>query len=147
MSWTAPPPRAAQPRPARGDDGKLQESNTKLKSLDELKTQFFANVNHELRTPLTLMLRAARSDVDGQMGKVSAEQRDTLDTIQHNGFKLLKLINNLLDLTKLEEGKMRLKIRTVDFVDFTGSLLASVKPLADRSKSGSISSIRPMTSP
>lgn len=111
---------------------KLRESNLKLKSLDELKTQFFANVNHELRTPLTLMLAPLKPMMEGRMGKATAKQKDTLMTIRRNGFKLLRLINNLLDLTKLEEGKMRLKIKTVDFIEFINSLLASIKPLADR---------------
>ena len=112
--------------------GKLQESNAKLKTLDELKTQFFANVNHELRTPLTLMLAPLKAGLDGRMGRLSPALKDTLETMQRNGYKLLKLINNLLDLTKLEEGKMRLKIKTVNLVEFTNSLLASVKPMADQ---------------
>ncbi len=111
---------------------KLQESNLKLMALDELKTQFFANVNHELRTPLTLMLAPLGPMIEGGMGRLTAKQKDTLLTIRQNGLKLLKLINNLLDLTKLEAGKMRLKIKSVEFVDFVNSLLASVKPLADR---------------
>ncbi len=111
---------------------KLQESNTKLKTLDELKTQFFANINHELRTPLTLMLAPLGPMIDGQMGRLGAKQKDILSSIRQNGLKLLKLINNLLDLTKLEEGKMRLKVKTLDLVEFTGALLTSVKPLADR---------------
>ena len=110
---------------------RLQESNAKLKTLDELKTQFFANVNHELRTPLTLMMAPLDPILNGKMGKISVKQTKTLSTIKRNGFKLLKLINNLLDLSKLEEGKMRLKIRTIDFVDYINSFLASVKPLAD----------------
>ena len=111
---------------------KLQESNTKLKTLDELKTQFFANVNHELRTPLTLMLAPLGPMIDGQMGRLSVKQKDIVLTIRHNGLKLLKLINNLLDLTKLEEGKMRLRPKALDFVYFVNALLASVKPLTDR---------------
>jgi len=110
----------------------LQESNIKLKSLDELKTQFFANVNHELRTPLTLMLAPLKSLLEGKMGKLSPALKDTFETMQRNGYKLLKLINNLLDLNKLEEGKMRLKVRNVNLVDFIPPLLASVKPLADQ---------------
>jgi response regulator RpfG family c-di-GMP phosphodiesterase/signal transduction histidine kinase len=112
--------------------GKLQESNAKLKTLDELKTQFFANVNHELRTPLTLMLAPLQAILDHKMGKISPVLKDTLETMQRNGYKLLKLINNLLDLTKLEEGKMRLKIKAVNFIEFTSALLSSVKPLADQ---------------
>ncbi len=112
--------------------GQLKESNEKLKSLDELKTQFFANVNHELRTPLTLMLAPLKSLLEGRMGKLSPTLKDTLETMQRNGYKLLKLINNLLDLNKLEEGRMRLKVRSVNLVEFVPSLLASVKPLADQ---------------
>ena len=112
--------------------GKLQESNAKLKTLDELKTQFFANVNHELRTPLTLMLAPLKAVLEGRMGRLSPVLKDTLETVQRNGYKLLKLINNLLDLTKLEEGKMRLKIKTVNLVEFMSALLASVKPMADQ---------------
>ena len=111
---------------------KLQESNTKLKTLDELKTQFFANVNHELRTPLTLMLAPLGPILEQQMGAISPKQRDTIETIRRNGYRLLKLINNLLDLSKLEEGKMRLRIRSVEFIEYTGSFLQTIKPLADR---------------
>jgi response regulator RpfG family c-di-GMP phosphodiesterase/signal transduction histidine kinase len=110
----------------------LKESNAKLKSLDELKTQFFANVNHELRTPLTLMLAPLKAVLEGRMGKLTPSLKDTFETMQRNGYKLLKLINNLLDLSKLEEGKMRLKLKTVNLVDFIPPLLASVKPLADQ---------------
>ena len=110
----------------------LRESNRKLKSLDELKTQFFANVNHELRTPLTLMLAPLGPMIDGNMGRISAKQRETIATIRHNGLKLLKLINNLLDLNKLEAGKMRLKIKTLDFVDYVDALFGLVRPLAER---------------
>jgi putative nucleotidyltransferase with HDIG domain len=110
----------------------LQESNVKLKSLDELKTQFFANVNHELRTPLTLMLAPLKAVLEGRMGKLSPTLLDTMETMQRNGYKLLKLINNLLDLNKLEEGKMRLKLKNVNLVDFIPPLLASAKPLADQ---------------
>ena len=110
----------------------LQESNAKLKTLDELKTQFFANVNHELRTPLTLLLAPLKAVLEGRMGRLSPVLKDTLETMLRNGYKLLKLINNLLDLTKLEEGKMRLKIKTVNFVEFTSALLTAVKPLADQ---------------
>ncbi|MGZ5514203.1 MAG: sensor histidine kinase, partial [Candidatus Aminicenantales bacterium] len=110
----------------------LQESNVKLKSLDELKTQFFANVNHELRTPLTLMLAPLKALLEGKMGRLSPVLQDTYETMQRNGYKLLKLINNLLDLNKLEEGKMRLKVKAVNLVEFVPPLLAAVKPMADQ---------------
>jgi response regulator RpfG family c-di-GMP phosphodiesterase/signal transduction histidine kinase len=112
----------------------LKESNLKLQSLDKLKTQFFSNVSHELRTPLTLMLVPLAPMLDQKMGPISAKQKETLESIRNNGVKLLKLINNLLDLAKLEEGKMRLKVKTVDFIEYTGAFLATIKPLADRKR-------------
>lgn len=112
----------------------LQKTNDKLKILDELKTQFFSNINHELRTPLTLMLAPIKMILEGKLGRVSSKLRDTFETMQRNGYMLLKLINNLLDLTKLEEGKMRLKIKTVNFYDYLSSLLNSMKPMADQKK-------------
>jgi response regulator RpfG family c-di-GMP phosphodiesterase/signal transduction histidine kinase len=111
---------------------RLQESNVKLKSLDELKTQFFANVNHELRTPLTLMLAPLKTLLEGKMGRLSPTFRDTFETMQRNGYKLLKLINNLLDLNKFEEGKMRLKVKPVNLVEFIPPLLQAFKPMADQ---------------
>ena len=110
----------------------LKESNIKLKSLDELKTQFFANVNHELRTPLTLILAPLKAVLEDRMGRLSPTLKDTLETMQRNGYKLLKLINNLLDLNKLEEGKMRLKLKAVNLVEFIPPLLAAAKPMADQ---------------
>jgi response regulator RpfG family c-di-GMP phosphodiesterase/signal transduction histidine kinase len=112
----------------------LQESNAKLKTLDELKTQFFANVNHELRTPLTLMLSPLKAVLEGRTGPVSPALKDILTTMQRNGYKLLKLINTLLDLTKFEEGKTRLNIKTLDVIEFTTSILASVTPLAQQKR-------------
>jgi response regulator RpfG family c-di-GMP phosphodiesterase/signal transduction histidine kinase len=110
----------------------LQESNVKLKSLDELKTQFFANVNHELRTPLTLVLAPLKAIIEGRMGRLSPVLKDALETMQRNSYKLLKLINNLLDLSKIEEGKTRLKLKSLNLVEFISPLLASIKPLADQ---------------
>ena len=78
------------------------------------------------------MLAPLKAILEGRMGRLTAVFKDTLDTMQRNGYKLLKLINNLLDLTKLEEGKMRLKLKPLDLIDFTSSLLSSVKPLADQ---------------
>lgn len=110
----------------------LRESNDKLQSLDELKTRFFANINHELRTPLTLILAPLKSVLDGKLGKITSTLQDTLDTMQRNGYKLLKLINNLLDLTKFEGGKMRLKVELANMSDFIDDLLKSVKAVADQ---------------
>ena len=110
---------------------KLRESNEKLQTLDQLKMQFFANVNHELRTPLTLILAPLNPMIEERMGPVTSIQKETLDSIRRNGFRLLKLINNLLDLNKLEAGRMRLRPKTLEFNEYIENLLSSVKVLAD----------------
>jgi len=110
----------------------LQESNEKLKSLDQVKMQFFANVSHELRTPLTMMLAPLVPIIQERMGPITDLQKETLDSIRRNGYRLLKLINNLLDLNKLEAGRMRLRPKTLDFDDYIESILSSVKVMADQ---------------
>src|SRR5262249_45837447 len=86
----------------------LEQSNQKLKELDQLKSRFFANISHELRTPLTLLL----APLETLMGRFRREEetKDLLATMQSNGMRLLKLINDLLDLVRLESGRMEVKL-------------------------------------
>src|SRR6266571_6527094 len=76
----------------------LEESNRKLKELDQIKSRFFANISHELRTPLTLLLAPLEALLH-QRGRVTdPDTRDLLTTMHSNGMRLLKLIKILLDL-------------------------------------------------
>ena len=88
----------------------LEASYEKLKELDKLKSQFFSNVGHELRTPLTLSLSPLESVLQDPAAALSGEQRIMLGTIHKNALKLLKLVNNLLDFSKIESGRLRLNI-------------------------------------
>lgn len=103
----------------------LQGAYDKLKEMDGLKTNFFANVSHELRTPLTLMLTPLESMLEGDLGAVPAGQREFLLSAHRNGQKLLKLINNLLDFSKLEAGRVSVAYRELDFVDYVKGLTAA----------------------
>src|SRR6266496_1674979 len=76
----------------------LQESNQRLTELDQVKTRFFANISHELRTPLTLLLAPLESLLHRFARSFDEETRDLLVTMHSNGMRLLKLINDLLDL-------------------------------------------------
>lgn len=90
----------------------LEESNHKLLELDRLKTQFFANVSHELRTPLTLIIGAFRRLMSGGLAA------NTLEMVRaglRNAVHLLYLINELLDLSRFESGRMRRQKQPVDF--------------------------------
>ncbi len=103
----------------------LQGAYDKLKELDALKTNFFANVSHELRTPLTLMLTPMESLIGGELGPVNDGQKQFLLSAHRNGQKLLKLISNLLDFSKLEAGRLSLSYRELNFVEYVRGLAAA----------------------
>jgi signal transduction histidine kinase/class 3 adenylate cyclase/CheY-like chemotaxis protein len=80
-----------------------------LEELDRLKTEFFANISHELRTPLTLTLGPLEQLLKGRYGDVSDSVREQLEVMLRNQERLLELINQILDLAKLEAGGMDLR--------------------------------------
>lgn len=84
----------------------LAELYTKLKELDQMKTQFFANVSHELRTPLSLVYGTTQRLLESKGWE--QEERRGLETIDRNARTLLKNVNDLLDLSKVQAGKMDL---------------------------------------
>ncbi|MEM9364165.1 MAG: ATP-binding protein, partial [Bacteroidota bacterium] len=103
------------------------KANTKLRELDSLKSNFFTNISHEFRTPLTLIL----SPLQELMGKKN--DRDTansLSIIHRNAKVLTNLTNQLLDLSKLEAGKLNLQVQEGDFKSFLKVVCASFDSLA-----------------
>src|SRR5437763_3197153 len=92
----------------------LEKANERLRELDRLKSEFFANVSHELRTPLTLILAPASSLSRESHGRLEAGQRTLVETIHRNATRLLQLINDLLLLAKLESGEPRIDRVPVD---------------------------------
>jgi signal transduction histidine kinase/ligand-binding sensor domain-containing protein/DNA-binding response OmpR family regulator len=100
-----------------------------LRNLDHLKTQFFTNISHEFRTPLTLIL--------GPIEKMREEARDSkiqknLSLVYQNAEKLLTLINQLLELSKLESGNYQLKASTGDLISLMKSLVMSFASRAEQ---------------
>ncbi len=111
--------------------GELEEKNRKLRELDEIKGRFFANISHELRTPLTLLLAPLES-IRGQAElQADLRVRDLLDTMHANGMRLLKLINDLLDLVRLDAGALRLDLRNVDVTAFLRGILRTMAKVAE----------------
>lgn len=84
------------------------ETAEKLRELDKLKSQFLANMSHELRTPLNSIIGFSRVIMKGIDGPVSELQAQDLTAIYNSGQHLLKLINDVLDISKIEAGKMEL---------------------------------------
>jgi signal transduction histidine kinase len=109
----------------------LEESNQKLKELDEVKSRFFANISHELRTPLTLLLAPLEALMQRFKSTMDADSKNLLFTMHSNGMRLLKLINDLLDLVRLESGVMQVKKDSVDIADFLKGLASAARQMAD----------------
>lgn len=107
----------------------LQASLERIRELDRLKSQFFANISHELRTPLTLI--AAPTQDLLLRGDAPAELRGTLQIILRNTLRLHRLIDGLLDLAQLEAGRMQLRISPVDLRALVQDVVASFQPAAD----------------
>lgn len=105
----------------------LEETNRKLVELDQLKSRFFANVSHELRTPLTLLLAPLESLIQKYQGHFDATAWEMLRTMQSNGMRLLKLINDLLELIRLESGRMQIKSEIIAMPEFIHGLASAVR--------------------
>jgi signal transduction histidine kinase len=110
---------------------KLEESNRKLVELDEVKSRFFANISHELRTPLTLLLAPLETLIKERGATLDSGVRELLVIMQSNGLRLLKLINDLLDLVRLESGKMGVKLEQIAMEPFLRGLTTSIKKTAE----------------
>ncbi|MDX1437657.1 MAG: ATP-binding protein, partial [Anaerolineales bacterium] len=112
-----------------------RESAEQLRELDTLKSQFLANMSHELRTPLNSIIGFSRVILKGIDGPVTKLQEQDLTAIYNAGQHLLGLINNILDLSKVEAGKMEFNIEEVDLADlienvmFTTAGLIKNKPI------------------
>ncbi len=109
----------------------LQEANQKLRDLDEVKSRFFANISHELRTPLTLLLGPLDALVRQQGRLGEPEVREHLETMHGNGLRLLKLINDLLDLVRLDSGHIAVRREAVPLSQFFGGVVNSTRKLAE----------------
>ena len=108
----------------------LEESFAKLKELDRLKSNFLATMSHELRTPLTSVIGYSEMMLEGLGGPLTAEQREYLGIIMEKGENLLQLITSILDISKIEAGRVRLVLSDVDVPQLLKDAVATVLPLA-----------------
>jgi signal transduction histidine kinase len=110
----------------------LEAAHDQLKALDSFKSQLFANITHEFKTPLAMVLAPLELILQGEMGELSAAHRSTFESMFRSGLKLLKMIGDLLDLSRMEESKLRLKVAEHDMAEYLRGLVAQVQPLAER---------------
>src|SRR5688572_25266512 len=112
----------------------LREANRRLEEYNRLKAEFVANMSHELRTPLTAIIGFAQlaqlaREGDGEMPK---RYRDAFERILRNGQHLLALINDVLDVSKIEAGRMKVHREHVDLVEVVQGAFAELQSLAER---------------
>jgi len=108
----------------------LQKANVALARATKMKDEFLANMSHELRTPLTAILASAEGLQHGIFGKISEQQTECATVITESGKHLLDLINEILDLAKIESGSTELNISQIDITPLCQSSLQLVNPQA-----------------
>jgi len=109
---------------------KLEEKHAELQRASQAKDRFLATMSHELRTPLNAILGFAGTLLMRLPGPLTSDQERQLRTIDSSGKHLLSLINDLLDLAKIESGKVELHIERVDCTSMAREVAAALQPLA-----------------
>jgi signal transduction histidine kinase/DNA-binding response OmpR family regulator len=105
----------------------LEEQSEKLKEMDRVKSRFFANISHEFRTPLTLIMGPLEQLLSDCHEK---DQKKKLGLMLRNSQRLLGLINQLLELSKFQSGKVKLQAGRLNIIPFLKGITASFEPLA-----------------
>ncbi len=103
-----------------------------LAELDRAKTAFFSNVSHEFRTPLTLILGPLEDTLANPSANLSAPNREHLTVVHRNALRLLKLVNSLLDFSRIEAGRVEAIYQPTDLSSFTAELASSFRSAMDR---------------
>lgn len=113
---------------------KLNEANRKLERVNTLKTDFLASTNHELRTPLTAIIAFTELLMDKETGPLNEVQLDYLHEINESSQILLTEINNILDLSKVEAGRMKLHIEKAEICEVLQVVLRQLRPVFKQKK-------------
>jgi len=112
----------------------LEQANIELKKLDELRSTFLANMSHELRTPLNSIIGYTDLLLDRVDGDITEEQDKSLTKVHNNAKNLLTLINDILDMSRIESGKVELDLREVDLQDIIQKAVYALEPLINKKR-------------
>jgi len=113
----------------------LKEQSEKLKEMDKVKSRFFTNISHEFRTPLTLLMGPLEQMI-ANCSDEKKEKKRKLTLMLRNAQRLLRLINQLLELSKLESGKLKLQAHRTNIISFVKGITASFQFLAHQKELG-----------
>ena len=111
---------------------KLKETNIKLKHIDQVKNDFLSTVSHELRTPIAIMKEGISLCMDERVGRLNPVQKKLLTDTEDNLMRLTHLVNDLLDVSKIEEGKIKLRRKSMEICQTIQKLYEEYKPQADK---------------
>jgi signal transduction histidine kinase len=115
---------------------KVANERARVQEQNDVQRKFFANITHELRTPLTMILAPLESMLAQDFGPLTSTQRAYLQANQRNALRLLRLINDLLDLAKKQEGFLKLRPERSDLRALLEEVVGYSRPLAARKKVG-----------
>ncbi len=116
----------------------IAEQAEKLRELDRLKSELFTNVSHEFRTPLTLAIGPLQDLLDGAQGPLEPGVEEDVALALRNSRRVLGLINQILEVARLESGEVRLRVRQTEVVSFVQQRFESFRALGERSGISSI---------
>ncbi|MDO9527583.1 MAG: HAMP domain-containing sensor histidine kinase [Syntrophales bacterium] len=109
----------------------LKNANERLQELDHLKSMFIASMSHELRTPLNSIIGFTGIILQGMTGEITGEQRDQLQRVYGSAKHLLALINDVIDISKIEAGKFEVHVAEFDLDGIIKEAISSLKPEID----------------
>ena len=112
---------------------RLERERARLVELDRVRTEFLARVSHDLRTPLNSIIGFSDLLLTGDGGRLPRKSIDYLEAIHRNGHALLGLINDLLDLSGMELGRMSVRQQSVELSDLMADIRAATEPILSRS--------------
>lgn len=106
----------------------LEQANSKLQELDKLKSMFIASMSHELRTPLNAIIGFSSLILNGLTGEINEQQRDQLDRVYRSGRHLLSLITDVIDISKIESGRIQAVPNDFSLAELIDEACDSLKP-------------------
>ena len=102
-----------------------------LAEIDKAKTVFFSNISHEFRTPLTLMLGSLEELLNKRTGEIAVSDKEAIETSHRNAMRLLRLVNNLLDFSRIEAGKVQAQYQLTDLAKYTTGLASNFRSVVE----------------
>lgn len=119
-------------RQVRERTREIEEKDARILQMDQMKTRFFANISHEFRTPITLILNPLEEIMEKM--KPGDKQYENMGVIRRNGLRLLSLVNQLLDISRLDSGKLKIELVRADIFKFLRLIFASFLSLAEKNR-------------